>query len=90
MSNRERWVVYPLLIWSLGMGFRAQYDYLFERSNLECREIRIVDQAGKLRLRLSAETTEGGNLTLVGSDGVPIVVLQEKGGLVTVAGEKKD
>jgi hypothetical protein len=90
MSNRERWVIYPLLIWALGMGFRSQYDYLFERTNLECRTIRIVDEKGDLRLRLSADSIEGGRVVLVGAEGAPSYVLQEKGGLVSATEDRKN
>lgn len=82
MNNRERWVIYPLLVWSLGMGFRSQYAYLFERSSLDCREIRITDRNGKTRLWLGADSNEGGELTLVDSEGAVVSVLKEKEGLV--------
>jgi hypothetical protein len=90
MSNRERWIVYPLLVWALGMGFRSQYEWLFERSSLECREVRIVDEQGKTRLRLAADNLDGGRVALVDAEGAAAMVLQEKKGLVTLKPEKGD
>lgn len=80
MSNRERWIVYPLLVWALGLGFHSQYEWLFERNSLQCREVRIVDGKGKVRLHLAATEIDGGRLVLVDSEGAAVFVLQEKKG----------
>jgi hypothetical protein len=78
MNNRERWVVYPLLLWSMAMGFRSQYEALFERDELEARQIRIVDGAGKPRLILSAESTPGGQIQFTSPTGTPLRILEAK------------
>lgn len=90
MNNRERWVVYPLLVWSLAMGFRSQYEYLYQRSEIKCREIRIVDDAGKTRILLDADIPNGGIILFGRSDGKPALEIQEKGGLEQFKEEAKE
>ncbi len=81
MNNRERWVVYPLLVWSLAMGFRSQYEYLFQRNEIKCREVRIVDDAGKTRILMDADNANGGIILFGKQDGTPTLQIQETRGL---------
>ena len=43
MTNRERWIVYPLLFYALVMGFRATYqDPLeFRCRTIECQQLKV-------------------------------------------------
>jgi hypothetical protein len=43
MSNRERWIVYPLLFYALVMGFKATYqDPLeFRCRTIECQQLNV-------------------------------------------------
>lgn len=43
MSNRERWIVYPLLFYALVMGFKATYrDPLeFRCRTIECHQLNV-------------------------------------------------
>ncbi len=75
MSTRERWVVYPLLFLSLGIGLNAAAirDVLEPRGRelnagrIVCRELNVVGADGKPQTRLSA--TDGGEITLVDPEG---------------------
>jgi hypothetical protein len=40
MTNRERWIVYPLLFYALAMGFKATYQDPLE---FRCRTIECQD-----------------------------------------------
>ena len=43
MTNRERWIVYPLLFYALAMGFKASYqDPLeFRCRTIECQQLNV-------------------------------------------------
>jgi hypothetical protein len=89
MNSRERWVVYPLLVWSLAMGFRSQYETLFQRNDIKCREVRIVDDAGKTRILMAADNASGGLILFGKQDGAPVLQIQEKGGLEQIKDNEK-
>jgi hypothetical protein len=78
MSNRERWIIYPLLIWSLAMGFRSQYEAMFGRDPFICQELQIQDSNATTRLVLRADAAIGGVVLFVKPDGKTTSVLEEK------------
>ena len=61
MSNRERWIVYPLLFMSLGFSFTNGLE-LQERSALHDRGSESVADVGHLRCK---------SLEIIGADGKP-------------------
>jgi hypothetical protein len=84
MSNRERWIVYPLLFLALGFSLKARFegDPRIECEQLACRTIFVRDADGKPRIVLGAEVTSenstdketpshrhGGIIELLGDDG---------------------
>jgi hypothetical protein len=75
MNNRERWVIYPLLLWSLAMGFRSQYEYLFERDVLRARAVTLVDDSEHPRLILTGDAT-GGEIQFTDANGNPQRILK--------------
>ncbi len=52
MSDRERWIVYPLLFFSLVMGLRLTYvnPYEFRCRTIECQSLQVEDnlQVGRI------------------------------------------
>jgi hypothetical protein len=83
MSNRERWVVYPLLFMSLGMSLtngldRQERAALQDRAPdkhgnvevvvLRCKTLEIVAPDGKPRWALGTTAAGEGSLDLIGKD----------------------
>jgi hypothetical protein len=83
MSNRERWVVYPLLFMSLGMsltnGLERQEKAAMEgraqenRGNVEvgvlrCKTLEIVAPNGAPRWQIGTTAAGEGSLDLIGKD----------------------
>jgi hypothetical protein len=83
MSNRERWVVYPLLFMSLGMSLtngldRQEKAALQEHGRdkdanvevgvLRCKTLEIVAADGTPRWALGTTAAGGGSLELIGND----------------------
>ena len=61
MSERERWVVYPLLFLALGVALRDKLLHRIEllhhveSREIVCRDLRIVGDHGQVFLRLNAQ-----------------------------------
>ena len=58
MSNRERWVVYPLLFLSIGLGLRKfdmqeADEHIAEVDTLRCKTLEIVTPEGKPRMSIA-------------------------------------
>jgi hypothetical protein len=81
MSERERWIVYPLLMFALGAAIRDKLMDRVEAKEIRCESLEIVDQQdptrmlGRLGIRRASNTDPTqvadrvGELVLVGSDG---------------------
>ena len=81
MSERERWIVYPLLFFALGAALRDKLFQRVESKEIFCESLKIVDREDPTRLL--AELSSGreisfdpsrpagrvGVLTLYGSEG---------------------
>jgi hypothetical protein len=95
MSDRERWVVYPLLFLALGMamfdGLRFQAEQQTKKvetkspefESIRCKELRVIDENGQLRVALGESAKQNvGLITVHNTDGKPVVRLtaDEKGG----------
>lgn len=55
MSERERWIVYPLLLFALGAAVRDKLVQVVESKEIRCESLQIVDQQdpGKTLAELS-------------------------------------
>ncbi|MCA9189333.1 MAG: hypothetical protein R3E01_34680 [Pirellulaceae bacterium] len=91
MTQRERWIVYPLLFMSLAFGLRGD---LFPRQNakfevLTCQGLRVVDNRGKALVEVGIAGGQGGSLRILNKIGSPVVVLEpdfyDQHGVVTIA-----
>ena len=81
MSERERWIVYPLLFFALGAALRDKLFQRIESKEIFCESLKIVDREDPTRLlaKLSSgreisfdasrPTGRVGVLTLFGSEG---------------------
>ena len=82
MSERERWIVYPLLFFALGASIRDKILHRVDTKEIYCESLKIVDQQDPMRkplVELSIEriqpdaprTSEGqyGRLRLVDTQG---------------------
>lgn len=65
MSDRERWIVYPLLFLAIGLGVARNgmeqsrsEDQAAEVDSLRCKTLEVVDAHGKPKIKLG--TSEGG------------------------------
>ncbi len=81
MSERERWIVYPLLFFALGASLRDKLLQRIDAKEIYCESLRIVDQQDPQRLlaelsfrrAASSDPTQladrVGRLRLIDSDG---------------------
>jgi hypothetical protein len=81
MSERERWIVYPLLMFALGAAIRDKLMDRVEAKEIRCESLEIVDQQdptkmlARLGIRRASNTDPTqladrvGELVLVDSDG---------------------
>lgn len=81
MSDRERWIVYPLLFLGIGFGLKSQWP---QPDDLECRSIRckevIVDSLdGTSRVRVGSTSTQSGEIRLYGATGQLVLALGTDG-----------
>jgi hypothetical protein len=95
MSNRERWVVYPLLFMSLGFSLTngiaqqeksALRDGGAEWDVVHCKTLEILGPDGKPRWVLGTTATGEGSFELVAKDGTLEAQLQSNpsGGLLSL------
>jgi hypothetical protein len=81
MSNRERWVVYPLLFLSIGLGLRNGIDlqealqdgHAAEVELLRCKSLEVVAADGKPRITLGTSSQGEASLETAGADGKALV-----------------
>ena len=67
MTDRERWIVYPLLFMALGFGLRNgieiqadhQDAHVLQTESIRCRELRVVDESGKTVALLGVNSASG-------------------------------
>jgi hypothetical protein len=76
MTSRERWTIYPLLFLSLGMGLRSRLTGMESATTVRCRQLVIVDEAGKpLILAGASADRTAGVISIQTATGVPQVNL---------------
>ena len=87
MTNRERWIVYPLLFLTLGLGIRDQVappSPRFMRPgmnamsircvHLECQDLTVTGPKGEKRIRMGITPNRAGQVEVYGSDHTMVVV----------------
>ncbi len=76
MSDRERWIVYPLLFLALGAALRDKLFPVddFDRA-IRCRELDVVGDDGQTRIRLGAAPNRTGQIQVIGPQGRPLVLI---------------
>ena len=62
MSERERWIVYPLLFFALGAALRDKLTQSVESKNVVCQSLRIVDPYDTSRILAEIGTQQTGVL----------------------------
>lgn len=87
MSNRERWIIYPLLFFALANAFKQQTGFEIDNSGLgpfqhegkfrsiECNMLTVNSLDGRQLARLGGATGEAGSLIIYGPNGNRLVVL---------------
>ena len=87
MTIRERWIVYPLLFLTLGLGMRdkvAPPSPRFMRPgmnamnvrcvHLECQDLTVTGPNGERRIRLGVTPNQAGQMEVYGSDHTMVLV----------------
>ncbi len=59
MSDRERWIIYPLLFLALGAALRDKLTQAVEVDRIKCKQIVIVDRQGIPKIVLDTNDTGG-------------------------------
>jgi hypothetical protein len=84
MSERERWIVYPLLLFALGAAIRDKLMQRVEAKEIRCESLQIVDQQDPnatlaeltFRRPTNSDPTQlsdaWGELRIINSDGKPM------------------
>ena len=80
MSDRERWIVYPLLFMALAVGLRDKLTHTVRADRIECRTLVFSDEQQQPRLALMPEPHPRGDsaqrgLLLLDADGRQIAAL---------------
>ena len=76
MSDRERWIIYPLLFFSLTLAASGKIYPRFRR--VICNELTVVSSDGKQRVRIDASSgSHAGRILLFGADDTPVISLGE-------------
>lgn len=73
MSDRERWIVYPLLALSLALGVKGRYDAwrgTSEFNVLVCRTLLVQNELGEAQAVIQQNQRGAAELNLAGPDGL--------------------
>jgi hypothetical protein len=87
MTNRERWIVYPLLFLTLGLGMRdkvAPPSPRFMRpglnalnvrcAHLDCQDLTITGPSGEKRVRMGVTPNQAGQMEIYGANHSMVLV----------------
>src|SRR5262245_52781497 len=85
MSNRERWVIYPLLFLAIGISMRNGVELQsnsqeIESQILRCRSLEVIGTDGKRRVSLGTTEHGDGILETATDDGIVQANLVATGG----------
>lgn len=88
MTDRERWIVYPLLFLALGAGVK---DKILDRTDIEtvvCENLVVHDHDGKQQVVISSSPVGGQVVTLGSKNAVGVLVghTEKLAGLMFVDG----
>ncbi len=89
MSNRERWILYPLLVLALGASLRTQiypaFNHMhagdFESGTIRCDNLEVGESIlirgtdGKARVVISDASNRSGQIHVLGQNGSSVVAL---------------
>lgn len=100
MSNRERWIIYPLLFMALLFGLKqglVPKPTLLEAPTLICKELQIVDSmdpsSRKVRVQLNQGRNGAGQVGLFNGENEQTVLLSTtgdaSGGAVVIFGQNE-
>lgn len=78
MSERERWIVYPLLFLAVFLGWRNQMP---RSGDLDCQSIRcqrllVTSPDGERSVEIASSAAQSGELRLFGADGRVALILR--------------
>jgi hypothetical protein len=83
MSDRERWIVYPMLVLSLALGAKTRWDAFRGTSEfqvLTCRTLVVQNELDEEQIVLQQNSQGAAELSLLGADGVEARLLTDEGG----------
>lgn len=84
MSERERWIVYPLLMFALGAAIRDKLMDRVEAKEIRCESLEIVDQQdpGRILARLGIRRASNTDPTQLAARVGELVLVDNDGNLV--------
>jgi hypothetical protein len=76
MSNRERWIVYPLLFFSIALSWKSvvRTHGNVEFRTIRCQKIDVRSSDSRPAVRIVG-SEDSGSITLFGQDGIPLAML---------------
>ena len=78
MSDRERWIVYPLLFMALGISLRDKFLREVHTDQVKCRELLVLNEHDEPMVVLNASAS-GGVIRAIGTENRPELVLGHEG-----------
>lgn len=78
MSDRERWIVYPLLIFALALGFKNKSQTDAKFNMIKCKAIQVETQSGEPRVLITGSTL-GGQVDIFGNQRGANSIVQLRG-----------
>jgi hypothetical protein len=81
MSDRERWIVYPLLFLAIGLALRNNVDMQDEQggaadlNQIRCKALEVIGPDGKAKVTLAADDNGDGVVETAAADGSVMVKL---------------
>jgi hypothetical protein len=69
MSNRERWVIYPLLLFTFLMASRDKYvkPEHFDCKTVSCRQLLVQSASGRALVTIGSSTDDSGAIVVYGT-----------------------
>ncbi len=92
MSNRERWIIYPLLFMTLGITIRGRLFLPKARTpgvkveqvdavDIQCRSLTVTDADGATRLQIGVTSSNAGQLEIYkGSEEMVVLIGTDQAG----------
>jgi hypothetical protein len=83
MSDRERWIVYPLLTLAIALGAKTRWDAFRGTSDfhmITCRTLVVQNELGEQQLVLQQNAQGAAEVGLLGANGVEARLVADEGG----------